>query len=190
MQKEGSISAIMIPIGYMLKKVAQQPDWLNAPDVHLIYSLSGCVSENFMDYIPLWKHNGWWLFDDPSTLRALAVENRLMLDDLTMFYFEAFESEYDAEKKSWNPIVPEAGIPTNVKIPGRKSLHGYDVASFSVRTSPECSPLSCNSLACTIPTNQYCLLDDFQAAHDLVEQGVLHDCEPGPHRVISVYTVP
>jgi hypothetical protein len=174
----------------MLKKIAQQPDWLNAPDVHLIYSFSGCISENFMDYIPLWKHNGWWLFDDPLTLHALVAENRLMLDDLTMFYFEAFESEYDAEKMSWEPIMLEASFPTNVKIPSHKSLCGYDVVSFSVRTSPECSPLSCNSLASTIPTNQYCLLEDFQAAHDLAEQRVLHDCEPGPYRVISVYTVP
>jgi len=148
----------MIPIGYMLKKVVPTPTWLGAPNVKFVYSVSACISDNFLDYIPLWKHNGWWLFDDPSTLQALAVENHCNQDDFTLFYFEAFEKEYDAEEKAWIPIMPEASFPTNVKIPEHNILRGYDVVTFRAHASPECSPLSCNSLATTISTNQYLLV--------------------------------
>jgi hypothetical protein len=55
----------MIPVGYMFKKVMQRPDWLNADGVDDIYSLSGCTSEYFTDYIDYWKHNGYWLFNSP-----------------------------------------------------------------------------------------------------------------------------
>jgi hypothetical protein len=51
----------MIPVGYMYKRVRQSPDRMRAKNVHDVYSLSGCVSENFTDYINYWKHNGYWV---------------------------------------------------------------------------------------------------------------------------------
>ncbi len=50
----------MIPVGYMAKRVSKKPDWLQAAQVIDIYSVSGCVSEDFADYIDYWKHNGYW----------------------------------------------------------------------------------------------------------------------------------
>jgi hypothetical protein len=41
----------MIPAGYMFKKVISRPAWLKAADVDDVFSLSGCISENFTDYI-------------------------------------------------------------------------------------------------------------------------------------------
>lgn len=180
----------MIPIGYMLKNiVVPPPDWMNAPSVDLVYSVSNHVSNNFLDYIPYWKHNGWWMFDSPSVLRDLAAENGIDLNLHALLYYEVFESEYDAEKEAWLPIAPEKSFRTMVEIPEHKILLGYDVVTFSVHTSPECSPLSCNALASEIATNRFCLLDDFQFAHDLAERKVMHDTEPGPYRIIAVYRV-
>jgi len=40
-------------------------------------------------------------------------------------------------------------------------LEGFDVTTFSVANSPECSPLSCNDLAADIAVNKHCLFDSF-----------------------------
>ncbi len=42
----------------MAKRVSKRPDWLKAPQVIDIYSVSGCISKNFADYINYWRHNG------------------------------------------------------------------------------------------------------------------------------------
>jgi hypothetical protein len=173
----------------MYKRVASRPDWLKAPTVRDIYSLSGCVSENFADYIDFWRHNGYWLFDSPEIIQEVATENSISLEGLSLFYYEAYEQQFDATRAAWLPFVPEQSFETDVQIPSSKTLQGFDVTAFSVQTSPECSPLSCNGLAETIPTNQHCLLNTFEDARALVEQGAFADSEPGPYRIISVYTV-
>jgi len=177
----------MIPMGYMLKKVVASPEWLGVASVESIHAVSGCVSENFLDYITLWKHNDWWLFDNPSILRSIAADHQLDLDALTLFYYEAFENEYVATAGVWRPIEPDG--PTNVDLPPTKSLSGYDVVTFWLQTSPECSPLSCNSLAREMIVNRFCLFDDFATAFDSLEQGKFNNSEPSPYRIFAVYTV-
>ena len=44
----------MLPVGYMYKRVSPKPDWLKTDVVEDIYSLSGCVSEDFYG----WERNG------------------------------------------------------------------------------------------------------------------------------------
>jgi hypothetical protein len=56
------ITSTMIPVGYMAKQVEPRSEWLQAQQVLDIYSVSGCVSKNFADYIKFWKHNGYWFF--------------------------------------------------------------------------------------------------------------------------------
>jgi hypothetical protein len=63
----------MIPVGYMAKRVLRKPDWLPAPQVIDIYSVSNCHSENFADYIPYWKHNGYWFFDSPESSVEIVI---------------------------------------------------------------------------------------------------------------------
>jgi hypothetical protein len=177
----------MRPIGYLYKRVALRPDWLKAPEVDDIYSLSGCISQDFADYINYWKHNGFWLFDSPAIIRSLAVEHAISLEGSTLFYYESHEEEYDAT--AWKPFEPEASFVTNVLAPREKALEGYDVTTFSVHTSPECSPLSCNNVAGTIPTNRHCLFHSFEEAKSAIEADVFKNTEPGPYRIIAVYTV-
>jgi hypothetical protein len=76
----------MMPAGYIAKLVLTKPDWLPADQVADIYSVSGCTSSMFGDYIDYWKHNGFWLFDSPKIIQNIARENSIDLAGTTLFY--------------------------------------------------------------------------------------------------------
>jgi hypothetical protein len=104
-----------------------------------------------------------------------------------LFYYEAYEMEFDGE--DWHPYAPDSSFQTNVAPPSTKQLEGFDVVNFTARTSPECSPLSCNYLAKDIPTNAHCLFASFDQAEKSVSGGAFNESEPGPYRIFSVNSV-
>ena len=175
----------MIPAGYMAKRVFQKPDYLKTAQVQDIYSVSACISGYFANYISLWKHNGYWLFDSPEIILAVAREKLIDVTPTTLFYYEVHELEFDG--KSWSAYAPNFAV--NVIPPPSKKLEGFDVVTFFARSSPECSPLSCNSMAEEVPTNAHCLLASFEEAERLLNSGVFNNSEPGPYRIFSVYSV-
>ncbi len=177
----------MIPAGYMAKVVADRPDWINAPNVVRIHSVSRCVSADFCDYIDHWQHNGYWFFDTPTPIRAIAQSDPSAAQAFEIFYYELDELQYDDERSRWEGYGPEESFPTNVQVPERKELLGFDVVTYSAGTSPECSPLSCNNLAETIEVNESCLLRSLEEAKRLVEGGAFSGSEPGPFRIVAVY---
>ena len=179
----------MIPVGYMSKKVVSRPDWLKADKVADIYSVSGCIAEDFADYINYWKHNGYWFFDSAEIIESLALAEGIDLGANTLFYYEVYEQQYAADEKAWQPFEPEQSFETQVVEPTSKHLEGYDVVSFHVQTSAECSPLSCNHLAQEMQVNEHCLFNTFEEAKSHLENGDFKDCEPGPYRLFAVYTV-
>lgn len=181
----------MTPVGYMAKHLATRPDWLEkAHRVKDIYSVSACISEDFTDYINYWKHNGYWLFDSPKIIGELAKEHSLDISAAKLFFYEAYEFEYDEHEKSWKPFEPDKSFVTEVCEPEEKTLEGFDVVTFCAHSSPECSPLSCNSLAEEIETNEHCLLSSFDTAKELLEDGKFENSERGPYRIFAVYSVP
>lgn len=177
----------MVPAGYMAKRVVARPDWLPAERVSSIYSVSGCVSNNFADYINFWKHNGYWLFDSPNAIIEIAREQGIDLAETVLFFYEVHERQFDSGE--WRRFEPEPSFGTNVSVPEARVFEGYDVVTFSARTSPECSPLSCNALACEVETNSRCLLQSFEHARLLLENGTFNDSEPGPYRILAVHSV-
>jgi hypothetical protein len=177
----------MIPVGYMAKRVQRKPDWLKAPQVIDVYSVSSCISEDFADYINYWKHNRYWFFDSPSLIRTIAEENSISIDGSSLFYYEVYEMQFDGE--GWCPYMAEESIPTNIVSPSQKRLEGFDIVTFLAEHSPECSPLSCNSLAEEVHTNEHCLFASFEDAKSCVESGMFGDSEPGPYRIFAVYSV-
>ena len=181
----------MIPLGYMLKDVASPaPDWVNAPSVSAVHSLARCASADFGDYIPLWRHNGWWLFNSPTAVAAAAIELGIKPETMSLFYYESWENEFDDEALYWRPIKPEASFQTEVVLPSvSATLSGYDVITFTTGTSPECSPLSCSGRADELSVNALCLFDTFEQAKASVERGDFNDFEPGPYRIIAVYSL-
>jgi hypothetical protein len=181
-------SAQMIPVGYMAKRISPKPAWLNVPHIIDIYSVGSCSSEDFADYIPFWKHNGYWLFDSPAILQAVAKENSISLTNTTLFYYEAHEKELAEE--GWRAFSPHASVPTNILLPAQKQLEGFDIVTFTAGNSPEDSPLSCNGLAEDLPVNSHCLLNSFAEAESYLNSGRFDGCEPGPYRIFAVYSVP
>ena len=179
---------MMTPAGYIAKKVHASPDWLKSDAVADIYSVSNCVSEAFCDFVPHWKHNGYWLLDSPEVLSGIADAEKLDLSCFKLFYYEVHEQQYDDELKAWQPFDAEASFATDVRAPSRKVLEGFDVVSFYALSAPECSPLSCNHLADSIPVNAHCLLVTFEEAKQLLDSNAFKGCEPGPYRIFSVYS--
>jgi len=178
----------MVPAGYMAKKVKSQPDCLRADGLKQLYSVSGCISEYFCDYIPHWKHNGFWLFDSPAEITAVAAAESLNMSEQRIFYYEVYEKQFDEQRKIWQPFQADKSFKTEVSAPKAKKFEGFDVVTFSVQTSPECSPLSCNGLAESIPVNAHCLLPSLEEAIRLVESGAFDNSEPGPFRIFAVYS--
>lgn len=91
---------MILPAGYMAKRVVCKPDWLKANGVHDIYSVSGCISKDFADYINFWKHNGHSLFDSPDVIEQVAREQSIDLTATMMFYYEVHEQEFDDQKNN------------------------------------------------------------------------------------------
>ncbi len=106
----------------------------------------------------------------------------------SLFYYEVYEKEFDG--KDWLPYQPEASFATNVLVPSEKTLEGFDVVTFFTRSSPECSPLSCNGIAGEIRTNEHCLMVSFENAYEKVSVGAFNQSEPRPYRIFAVYSVP
>lgn len=170
----------------MAKRV-QRPKGFQIDGVADVYSVSGHVSEDFADYIPYWKHNGYWLFDSPEVIRAVAQAHSIQLEGTSLFYYDVYEMEFDG--KIWSRYEAESSLPTNVVPPQEKVLEGFDVVTFYAKNAPECSPLSCNGMAGEIRTNQHCLLESFDEAYDRLNGGAFNNAEPGPYRIFAVYSV-
>jgi hypothetical protein len=183
------MNTTMIPVGYMAKYVRSRPDWLKAGNIVDIYSVSNCISSEFADYINDWMHNGYWFFDSPQIIRDVAQKHAVDLAETRLFYYEIYEKEFLKDKKAWTSFEPEPTFKTDVLVPENKHLEGYDIVSFSAGTSPECSPLSCNSLADAIATNSHCLLESFDLAKNLLLQGKFSNAEPGPYRIFAVHSL-
>jgi len=171
----------------LAKRVALRPEWLESP-VDDIYSISGCISEDFANYIEFWRHNGYWLFDSVEVIREIAREHSIDLGGCRFFYYEIHEHEYCGEQEGWR-TYERGSFPTEVRVPDFARIEGFDVATASLDNTPECSPLSCNSLAKKIPVNRHCLLATFEEAKQLLENGAFEESEPGPYRIFAVYSL-
>ncbi len=122
-------------------------------------------------------------------MEALATRENIDLSTASLFYYEALDHAFDEITAAWVSFEPEASVMTNVQIPNDKHLLGFDVVSFTFGNGPECSPLSCNGLAVELKTNQHCLFDSCDDALRALERVNFKNTEPGPFRVIAVYSV-
>lgn len=179
----------MVPIGYMYKTISAKPEWLKSTQVKDIYSVSSCLSKDFTDWVNYWKHNGYWFFNTPDVMVSLAAEYHINLSEQTLFYYEAYEKQWDDVEKQWANYEPEQSFITAVERPTDATLLGFDLVSFSCQNSAECSPLSCNHMAEIVSVNEHCLLQSFAQAKEILESGRLNDCEPGPYRIFAVYGI-
>jgi len=156
-----------------------------------IYSVSTCISKDFTYYIPHWRHNGYWLFNKPGDMDEILSKENLKRDSFKLFYYEVYDYQFDEREMRWLPFSPESvsSFVTNIDNSAMKSLEGFDVASYESGSNPGHSPLSCNGLAGELPVNAHCLFVSIEAAKDSLEAGRFANTEPGPFRILSVYSV-
>ena len=178
----------MIDLGYMAKRIVGRPDWLDVAAVREVYSVSDCVSENFCDYVGYWMHNGFWFFDTPAAIQAVADAEGVPLSDAELLYYRGHPRQYEGGGV-WSEYSAEDGFRTEVEPPASARLLGYDVAAYSMQNAPECSPLSCNGLAARVDVNEHCLMRTLDYAIDRLQSGAFDGSEPGPYRIIAVYAV-
>ncbi len=179
----------MIPAGYTFKKVESRPDWLKAEDVADICSVSACISKSFPDYGNVEKRNGYGLLNSPDLISAFAEKENPLLQEMVLFYYEVHEKEYDEDRQEWFSVVPSPGYATKIQVPDQKTLQGFDVITY-YEALLECSPLSCNRIAETVPVNGRCLFNTFSDAKESLEKGLFDRAEPGPYRILAVYKTP
>lgn len=179
-------SDAFVPAGYLYRNVASKPEWLKAASVVDLYSVSTCSSKAFTDdYFERWKHNELWLFDEPETMTPIAEEAGVDLRACTLFYYEIGVDQFDETTSEWSNAATSSSA-----LPARPSwqLEGYDVVSCAPGSAPGCSPLSCNSLAAKLQVNAHCLFATAAEARAALDAGHFRNVEPGPFRLMSVYS--
>lgn len=178
----------MIPLGYLAKRIpTERPSWLNAPEVVDVCSVSGCVNDTLVFYdLPDCSHNGYGMYDSPELIAFTARQNKIDLAGSRLFFYEGYESELDGDE--WIPVLPDDGFETEVILPTAKELVGFDIVTLIDGPNSH-SPLSCNSIAEEVRTNQHCLLDTLDEALTALMSGAFEKAEDGPYRVYAVYSV-
>ncbi len=180
-------------LGYFAKPTWKRPDWLKAPQVEEICSVSECMSRGDWDWINEWRHNGMWVFDSPDLAWSVVPES--LRAQCGLYAYRMFPFRYFLGQKV-SSAIPEVNP---MPLDGSFINLGYDLVSRECHTlvSPTCggqfdhSPLSCNHLAESVPTNRYCLLDTveeaFALAPTLEVPGQPPRGEPGPYHIVEVW---
>ena len=78
------------------------------------------------------------MFNSTDAISEIARENKIDLAKTALFFYEVYELQFDSGE--WTHFDPEASFRTEVIVPETKVFEGYDVVTFTARTSPECSP--------------------------------------------------
>ena len=118
-------------------------------------------------------------------MRSIAESEGIDLQGMTVFYYEAEERQFDGEE--WLPIEPEADYETHVRVPLKKTMEGFDIVTFCDGPNSH-SPLSCNSIAAEVATNEHCLLASKEEAEASLTGQMFADGEPGPYRIYAIYS--
>lgn len=178
----------MIPVGYLRKLKTARPTWIDAPQVESVIAVSDCLMKPVLDVFTLGGFNGWFFFDAPAcfdpTLRGLGAN----FEETLLLYFEVYEEAYDEQARTWSPVpLPKEAV--NVSPPVHARLLGFDVTSFSMSSTPECSGLSCNGIASEVEVNAYGLFATVEEAKAALVNGFFDGSEPGPFRIFAVHEV-
>jgi hypothetical protein len=169
--------------GYFPKHVVPRPEWVHAPDVLEICSVSNCVSDGPEGWVDRWLHNELAWYESPEL--ALQVIPPSALATARIFGYALLDIRCVAgteETWTWPPVAPIALPPTFRSI-------GFDAVSKSMESmlSFECSPLSCNDLASEWGANAHCLLTTAAEALLAARQFALEQPEPGAYYVVEVF---
>lgn len=173
----------VIDAGYFAKQIEPKPEFLNAPGVREICSVSECISSGPEGWVEHWLHNEFgWFNCAVDAIRVIP---------------SGHESEYRLFGYRLHPEIFRNGnrvpltIPADVRpeaIPSTFRSLGFDSLNKSMESvlGLECSPLSCNSMADEIEVNEFCLFPEIDAAIAGAERFSREQPEPGDYYVVEV----
>lgn len=167
-------------IGYFPKRVVCRPDWLKVPRVKAIRSASLCVSEGPDGWIDNWRHNELWVFSTLADALSVIPEGRRSRYEVHAYRMMAASFDGGERRPFDVPALDVEPLPSSYE-----SL-GFDAVSRSQGNAFECSPLSCNSLAEEVETNEHCLLSTLALAEEIALRFSREEPEPGPYYVVEV----
>jgi len=173
----------VIDAGYFAKRIMPKPGDMSATGVREICSVSECISSGPPDWIERWLHNefGWFnhIRDALSVIpTGHEAEYRLFAYRL---HPEVFRHDVRVPLTLPEDVRPDRILATFHTL-------GFDSASKSIESGLglECSPLSCNSMAAEIGTNEFCLFPTLGEAVAGAEQFAREQPEPGDYYVVEV----
>ncbi|WP_286342617.1 hypothetical protein [Ferrimonas sp. YFM] len=120
--------------------------------------------------------------------RALVVEADDDAQPQT-FYYELYPEQWNDCLGEWEAFSVDSKRAVTIEVPQSPTLEGFDIVSFAFGSQPECSLLSCSHLAERVCVNEQCLLPTLEEAKTLLASGEFHGCEPGPYRILAVYSL-
>src|SRR5688572_12489142 len=173
----------MVDGGYFPKRIEARPDFVKAPTVREICSVSDCISSGPKNWIDLWLHNEFGWFNTILDARRITPVGQESV-------YRLFAYRIHREIFRDGVRVP-LRIPADVNpqpIPASFRRLGFDCVNRSTYTvlGFECSPLSCNSMADEILTNEFCLFPTFEAGLSGAERFSREQPEPGDYFLIEV----
>ena len=174
----------MLEAGFFVKHIQPRPEFLHAPGVREICSVSTCISSGPENWIDLWLHNGFGWFNRMAD--AMRVIPSGQESHFRLFAYRIHPDVFTARGRV--PLI----VPENVRpepIPGEFRSLGFDCASKSMETilGLECSPLSCNGMADEIGANEFCLFRGLDEAIAGAQRFATEQPEPGDYYVIEVF---
>jgi hypothetical protein len=174
----------VIDAGYFPKTVKPRPEWLAAPSVAEICSVSECVSAGPPGWIQQWLHNSLGWFNHVADV-ARVVPSTEERGQYRVFAYR-LHPEFYRDGSAMPVVIPSDVAPDPV--PGTFQSLGFDTASHSMSDvlGLECSPLSCNGIAADLAANAHCLFVTLAEALAAAKAFSIGGAEPGDYYVVEV----
>jgi hypothetical protein len=170
----------LVSAGYFPKRTLRRPDWLKAPGVVEICSVSTCISPGPESWIEAWKHNELGWYDSPDLAWAVVPREA---EGFEVFAYSLAPVVF--VEGSARHLAPS--LPAVTQRPACYEPVGFDAVSKSVSSFFECSPLSCNNMAAEVSVNRYCLIETFAEATAVAGRFSREQPEPGAYYVVEVW---
>lgn len=173
----------MAPVlaGYMPKRTMRGEEWMKDVPFHEVCSVSNCMSKAPEGWLDPWLHNELWFFDTAKLAQSVVPPEELPRHDL--YAFKLFPVIFkDGTAKP--PSLPEVKVEPLGEM---FEFLGHDALSSNENVIGGCSPLSCNYMWQQAVVNQWCLVDDLEAAVDLARRFSIEKPEPGDYWVVEVW---
>ena len=172
-------------LGFCAKRKMTAPF---AGQVRQIASVSECLAKRPDDWVKRWDFNRATCWNTEAAAWACVPADSH--SDFTLFAYRIVLLPTIIPLRALDDLFP-GDLPA---LPPEPDILPYNRIGFDVveRNAAMgmlgfgCSPLSCNSMAESIPVNKFCLLDDLESALATAHRFDTEKPEPGPYVVIEV----